>query len=318
MLSLVVSCLLASRVVGQDLFLLASTAPVQLRGSKNSQRFTSTYDVLPHCQDGNQRGWPVFRNASALNASKWAGYFVDVYGEVPKFGYPICTYSFWWLYASKIVEHGIAARSNLSECQTYEGDWYIENNIFNYVISDASYIFHASPYTALPGNVWVEVTHTAVKSAALEADGSWHFYTPGSGIWFNLGSTKAYPDHKQAFEELCGFPFFNDAQFNWLAFCAQRYNFDSLQFIEHSDIEWPCSEKTHPFNPFSPFRKPMAIEILGLKANGQKLSGQGACSNKSGKGVYRAGWNASNDCVCDPTSNRLNCAISPGWPPIME
>lgn len=140
------------------------------------------------------------------------------------------------------------------------------------------------------------MTHSKDLTAAGESGGAWFFRAPGSGIWFNVGKTKAYKEHGNAAMDLCHNPF---APFGSLGNCAKKAGLDSIQFIDHSDPEWDCG-----------FGSPLDIEIVGAH-----LDGRYACTSTSGTGVFKAGWDASQDCHCDNSLDRLNCKISPGYPP---
>lgn len=143
-------------------------------------------------------------------------------------------------------------------------------------------------------------------TASGEDHGAWFFYAEGSGLWFWTGTTKVYGDHVEAGIDLCG-RMISGAQFDASIKCAQDAgNINTIQFTGRVDPEWTCTV----------MRQARNIEIVGVMGpNGDKLTGKGGCGNPSGKGVFRAGWEASQDCVCDPSKDRANCAISPGFPP---
>eukprot|EP00966_Prymnesium_polylepis_P242132 5599534-Prymnesium_polylepis.2 len=77
--------------------------------------------------------------------------------------------------------------------------------------SDALFVFHAQRQV-LPAHTWVEVTHCAVEKNIFNRNdpsqeaqgkaGSWMFWTPGSGVWFNLGNTSAFATHNSAVRAL--------------------------------------------------------------------------------------------------------------------
>merc|ERR1719446_1139313 len=85
-----------------------------------------------HCKyDGDQHGWPVFNDQASLQGSNWAGYFQDVYGEIPQSGYPICIYDFFWLYDDVKQKNGCdEGGSTPPKCPSKEGDYYKDQNKF--------------------------------------------------------------------------------------------------------------------------------------------------------------------------------------------
>lgn len=179
----------------------------------------------------------------------------------------------------------------------------MENNMFDTTITNSAWIYHGPKYSALPGNTWVEVTHAEALTASGEGHGMWFFYTEGSGTWFHTGETRAFQDHGESGKALCGHMImgFDDA-----IKCGQDAGLNSIQYIARHDVQWKCSVGGAA----------RGIEIVGtIGFNGDKLTGKKTCGNDSGKGVLKAGWEASQDCECDNSLKMANCAISPGFPP---
>merc|ERR1712070_1262313 len=248
-----------------------------------------------HCTDGDQ---------DSLESSNWAGYFKAVYGAVPTWGYPICVYNFWWLYKDVKLKHGCMEYGfDPPKCPNAEGDYYLKNNMFDTTIKNSAWIYHSPPYGGLPGNTWVEVTHAEALCASGEGHGMWFFYTEGSGVWFNTGETRVFMDHGESGLALCG-KFVGG--FDEAIQCAQNQGINSVQYTWRHDPEWSCSI----------LQAARGIEIVGtIGYNGDKLTGKLPCGNKSGMGVLKAGWEASQDCVCDNSKKVANCAIFPMFPP---
>merc|ERR1711865_778548 len=110
------------------------------------------------------------------------------------------------------------------------------------------------------------------------------------GIWYWIGKTMVFPDHLQAGMTLCGHVV-SPVNFDGSIKCAQDKGLNSIQFTKRRDPE---------FEPCSPLGAPRNIEIVGtIGANGDLLTGEKPCGNKSGQGVFKAGWEASQDCSCD-------------------
>ena len=42
--------------------------------------------------------FPIFKNKSELENSKWSNYFIHIYGEIPDTDYPIDLNTFWIIY----------------------------------------------------------------------------------------------------------------------------------------------------------------------------------------------------------------------------
>lgn len=247
----------------------------------------------------------MFEDRPALMANApWAQYFSSVYGEVPQAGYPICTVTLSHLYAPALATAGVNLPQMSTHCPTSPGQYYSvmtdHQDMWSTWIWNPNLAQPAS--TSLPGGTWVEIIHQAYF---MDGDGTWMYYTPGTAIWFFLGSTRAWKDHDDAVKELLGEaceggggwgP--NDhqciPQFPELYGAALASGLDSLQFLKHGDM--PCGLESE--------RKNMAIEIVDLGGPGTTSCGQDA----SGQSRYRAGWEAASSCDCDNSEPTVNCA----------
>ena len=162
--------------------------------------------------------------------------------------------------------------------------------------SDALFVFHARRQV-LPAHTWVEVTHCdggnpksifnrSPSSEAQGKAGSWMFWTPGSGVWFNLGNTSAFATHNSAVRALLNGSRCHEVQctdvFPTLAAAGRARGLNSLQILQHADQR--CGN--------------LGIEILDLEGDGSQI-----CGSK-----YRAGWAASRSCVCDNSGKSGRCA----------
>jgi len=217
------------------------------------------------------------------------------------------------LYKDK-VDYWQLSQQGIDECPDHEGDWFAKWTKFQ---KDGwSFIYHSGPYQAVPENHWVEITHTTDWVAVNEKHGAWMFHSPGSGIWFWTGATKVYGDHQEAAMDLCGHKINEQSttDFDKLGECAQRIGgIDTVQFTDRKDPEWACGA---PVPGYPGHNFPMGIEMIGIKSGDMMLEGNYPCANADGRGVFKAGWEASEDCICDTNADRANCGISPGYPPI--
>lgn len=252
---------------------------------------------------------PRFEDENSLNASPWGKYFESVYGSVPPSGsYPICIFDFGFLYKDKYEAAGLGDATS-SKCPSNEGD-YFSGGIRFFTIKQAMWIYHPGPYNALQSNTWVEGTHATKRDPDLlgknlqsrldESEGAWMFLAPGSGLWVNLGNTKAYKEHGDIWGD------FTDCQkgeYNTLCTCAKQNGVDSLQFLEHDDPEWDCKGVGPAKSSGGEWRQgssPLAIEIVICRLDGSKTCG--------GVGdAYRSGWMASEACDCDEDGGSTNC-----------
>jgi hypothetical protein len=123
-------------------------------------------------------------------------------------------------------------------------------------------------------------------------------YAPGSGIYFHLGQTKAFAEHKDAFTY---FGVTDPKHYNQdMCKAAASQGFDSVQFLSHVDhVNYQCDTKNTGRS---------GLEYMGLEIVGVKLVGSYSCTSKAGApSSVRAGWKASRACVCDSSQQYLNC-----------
>jgi len=260
--------------------------------------------VLPHCINGDQHNWPVFKTQDDLKKDAWGSYISKVYGEVPTTGYPICAFTIFLLYKPLISQANLQVPVIDNDCPSGDGTYFAKMSGFP--AQDWSWINHqgnlAQPEQfQLPANKWVEIMHTAYD---MDGSATWFYYTPGSGIYMWLGKTKAYNDHPDAVTDMlhtkCSDPpgqlGANECQKNFedLYKAAIKAGLNSVQFTKHADMQ--CSTKNNKQGNY-------AIEIIDLAG-----SGKYACSQpNSGLTRFRAGWEAKSQCTCDNTKKAINC-----------
>lgn len=257
--------------------------------------------VLSHCDaggdDGVALGWPKFESKAELEADvHWNAYISLIYGEVPASGYPICTYSFGFVYAPVFKNVGMS-KTPEGGCPGGDPDagWFYSTMVGHpYQASYASWIFNPNLFKALPTNTFVEVTHGSIPGGA-EAVGSWFYYTPGSAVWFNTGNTAAFKDHPEAVDEFLGKDKCMDSGCNSLfeqTFkAANAAGYTSVQYYAHGDQS--CG-RVVPHKEGGTGRQG-AVEIIDISAD---AAGSNACGVAKGSHL-RAGWEAKHECDCD-------------------
>jgi len=225
------------------------------------------------------------------------------------------------LYKPLLEAAGVELPAMSDRCPTHAGQYY--STMTDHEEKWSTWIWNpnlAQPLTFdLPSNTWVEIIHQGYK---LDGDAAWLYYTPGTAIWINLGTTQAYLDHGDAtlalLNEQCesggtgpeNLPNECIPQFPRLYKAAIAQGLDTLQFLKHADMI--CGEDQDPHN-----RRNMAIEIVDLGGPGTTACAQ----ESSGVNRYRAGWDAASPCDCDndwDADHTVNCAgfgMRSGTPP---
>jgi len=253
--------------------------------------------------------WPIFKNKSELSNSKWGNYFINLYGEIPNSGYPIDMSKFWLLYTDLLKESNINIKDKCvvngsykcsSICPTNEGQIYSDMSgawIYSDDMENTIWIYHKGPYTSLPNNTNVEVTHVTggyPGEKEVEEIGSWMYYAPGSGIYFNLGNTISFKYHsdsvKYFLKKKMPCPIYNICKeyFSDVFTIAKKQGYDSIQYLHHEDMK--CGNS--------------AIEIVDLHGVGAY-----PCGNKT-KFNITSGWKGENICKCDNKKQSMNCIVN--------
>jgi len=246
---------------------------------------------VPRCQSEGNKGWPRFEHAQELQASNWSGYFEKIYGTVPSKGYPICPLDFWRIdllaYQAAGITDKVAKETDMTADLTGVdvGDLY--KSPWSGIYLDGYWIHHARPGTdsTVGDHTWIEVVHQAVPN---EHVGMWFMYAPGSGIWFNTGKSRVFSGHKDAATQLCGGDAWNSTHADDdTVKCAQKIGLDSIQFIS---TDMPV---------FNDYFELLAVSLTGSYACGTTQDGVSE--------VLRAGWMASEQCICDNNQGWVNC-----------
>jgi len=235
-----------------------------------------------------------------------AGYCQSVYGASS------CNFDHLKMfYTSCLKQAGISYANR--KCPTNANEWFEEGiyyrppNTWWKWRPPRRQVGGLNKYHSLPGGSWQEVMHMADPFGD-EHFGSWFIWTPGSSIWFNLGKTKGFIEHSNAYDfigvNVQGFGK-NEAMCQGFA----KKGYASIQFLQHKDhVNYPCWNQV-----------PSSQQIMGLEIVGVALEGTHACGYDCGGGdhhknpcsKYRSGSGARSPCHCDPHLGFLNCEDVP-------
>merc|ERR1711879_479323 len=129
---------------------------------------------------------------------------------------------------------------------------------------------HPYPYNSLSTNSWAEVLHMADPFGD-EHFGAWFVYFPGSAIYYNLGNTISFPEHKDAYNHFG----ISSGNFNEeMSRAAAAKGLDSVQFVAHVDhANYQCD--THNTGN-------AGLDYMGLEIVGVKLVGLYPCTSEAG------------------------------------
>lgn len=288
------------------------------------------------CESDADFGFPRFHSLDDLKASKpWANHFMNVYGELPSLGYPICMFDFWYFdnttdlaslglkpiankaggkphgrqlptWITNILGQyypGLAYRYDKGEY--VNGDLYVSLINGGYTVYRDWYLYHQ-----LPSNKWVEVLHDAGPLFKREIEGMWFTRARGSGIWFNVGETIAFDSHIDAFKHL----------FNGIGDCKQPPPLTNTTdpmaqgaVMENAACKCARSKgydsiqfRPNPYPVLNTFGSAGWVELVSTR-----LAGKFACGTAAGgvSSIFRSGWKASRACSCDPSQRVTNCRI---------
>ena len=128
-----------------------------------------------------------------------------------------------------------------------------------------------------------------------EHHGMWFLYAKGSGVFLDLGNTKIFNEHQDAFD----FFHVSGSDNEKLSQAAASQGYDTIQFIKHVDgIDYPCASK-------------IGAQWMNMEIVAVKLIGTYPCGQAQGTaGALRAGWNGDKPCKCDPSNPNTNCVFS--------
>jgi len=247
---------------------------------------------------------PSFDSLEELQASPWGAYYAGVYGDTLQPGdFPVSTADLWIVKKSLLRRCGAAVPWPEDEfcCPSEPGQLFGHMSRSNDPL-DELWIYHPAPYQQLLSHQWVEVTHCSWGGTLVvtnEAKGAWHYYAPGSGVFFYLGVTQAFEDHLGAANHYgvpCKNPFSMECvdAFGAIVEAARAAGLDSLQFLGHRDMR--CGNT--------------AIEIIDLAGVGAYPCADVSPDSAPYKKRYRTGWKARTECRCEAAESNdcLRCA----------
>lgn len=189
----------------------------------------------------------IITDMSQLDTTPWGEYICLVYGKdtFKETDFPIDPSSFLIFYTDYLEQCDIPFEKYTLNCP----DKMLENKLLYNMSGE-----HDPPHSvwltkpdsfrknnAIPAYIYVEVTHcTDHEVLENEEYGSWMYLATGSGIYFFTGNTIAFSDHNDAVDFFlpgrhCGntecTEFFPD-----IVKEAKRQSYDSIQFLDHSDM----------------------------------------------------------------------------------
>ena len=123
--------------------------------------------------------------------------------------------------------------------------------------------------------------------------GMWFVYAKGSGVFLQIGNTKIFNEHGDAYK------YFGAKGNEDMCQKAAAAGYDTVQFIKHVDaVNYPCAAGIGA--------SWMNMEIVAVK-----LVGTYSCGQAQGTAAaLRAGWNGDKACKCDPNNPNTNCALT--------
>ena len=273
---------------------------------------------------GKGKGWlPVFNSAEELEAHPmWATYFRRVYGELPN-TFPIDVSDFQILYQNYLPHGHLESLATWHGDSKAKGCPHSPLQIYRHMsVIDAprtAYVWHPPKlslaaeetgafsvaekaghadvnfwkkwgnYAAYPGNSNVEVTHcTGRVVTRCEQHSTWMYAQKGSGVFYNLGRTKAFDTHADAVQHFlpgnkCKWGHC-EHEYEKLFAAASKAGYDSLQFTHVGDQLCGLT----------------SIEIVATYGNGTQV-----CDLE-----YKSGWNGDKPCACQADLKCANCQHS--------
>lgn len=273
---------------------------------------------------GKGKGWlPVFNSAEELEAHPmWATYFRRVYGELPN-TFPIDVSDFQILYENYLPHGHLESLATWHGDSKAKGCPHSPLQIYRHMsVIDAprtAYVWHPPKlslaavetgafsvaekaghadvnfwkkwgnYAAYPGNSNVEVTHcTGRVVTRCEQHSTWMYAQKGSGVFYNLGRTKAFDTHADAVQHFlpgnkCKWGHC-EHEYEKLFAAASKAGYDSLQFTHVGDQLCGLT----------------SIEIVATYGNGTQV-----CDLE-----YKSGWNGDKPCACQADLKCANCQHS--------
>lgn len=254
--------------------------------------------LVPYLQKDTNVDNPKFKGSNPVKYYKgidkemFLNYLRSVYGDITEVTTQVCDLDL--IYVDLWKKHIDPSFSiDVTKCpRTTEdvGD-FIHNMSNTNDPYNVVWLYHPPPYDAIKSNAWVEVTHCINPTVAqFEEKGYWCYKATGSGVFMNVGRTRAFDTHLEAVQYFlkkvtcvnvnavgeCEGDFYDMIE------RAVDKGYDSIQFLKHFDQR--CGNT--------------AIEILFLHGSGVNVFDDNL--------DFRMGWNHSLPLKGDKTTNCLN------------
>ncbi len=183
---------------------------------------------------------PVFPSQASLDAEPaWRAYLQAVYGSLPQ-AFPASLQDFVVLYLPDLYAAGLEP-PGVVRCPTEPGQLYVDMSN-SHDPPSTLWVWRPPPFAALADGAWIEITHCADPVASLdEHHGSWLYSAPGSGVFYNVGKTRAFGTHAEAANFFLGAGSCEDADDECLRFfpgimaAGLQQGLKSIQFLKHGD-----------------------------------------------------------------------------------
>lgn len=268
-------------------------------------------EAAPDCKYQADAELPIFCTPGDLHSSpKWLRYLSSLYGQTVDDvnNYPIDLKSFWILDSQLLLISGLDLNAKKHstfingylDCPTQPSEIYQNMSNLDMLGIDpmeggtghdppgSLWLYHPPPYSAIPSDTKVEVSHCGFGSltAKEEEFGYWMYFAPGSGVFYDVGNTKAFQTHRQAVA------YFLPQEECKNMYCKEHYtemvkvaskSFTSIQFLSHGDSRCGLT----------------SIEILDVQHSGADVCGlPGSWSSVNHGLSISAGLRGQCQCQC--------------------
>ena len=240
--------------------------------------------VFLHCAVADL---PVFQNVSGYRQSPWSTYVDLLYRNESEPVMSVMTLTV--LYTALLAQSGITLRTSWADCYCQKRLGVVSHwgRAAEWDPPGTLWVWN-SDRSASPDHSVVEVTHCAsqrfFRDKDIEKHGAWFYRTPGSGVFLDVGRTRAFDRHEDAVREFveAGARCYECAEFfDIVSENATAVGLDTVQFTGHTDQD--CGNA--------------AVEIVYLRG-----SGSTACAGAPLLGVD------GEPCRCDDTLRCASCA----------
>ena len=252
---------------------------------------------LPGMLDGIDSGNRPLVPRIQMSSSQRAAYLRAVYGE----GVPASATldNFRLIDAAAMQVAGVAVPAVPCDglCPAEVG-WPFSGHHGSFDLPCTLYLYDGNndvPRVPFRSNQWAEVARTKPAGSRWSFQGAWYYAARGSGIFINMGNTRAYPTHAVAMRDLLPDETFSmqgiidrgrkdkDYQiYERLFKKAHSMGIDTLQFTQTCNTV--CSQE---------------IEIIETGGHGKYVCAVAV--------QMATGWNASKPCACSANFGQVQC-----------